>query len=125
MKRVDETNRWVRRWVMLLSMVSLLMTWIPGIKELAWSLGLGLVLGWLNFHLLLSGLRRSLRLSPSTARGAFQVGSLVRWLLVGGLLLWALLKGPHLMVWLLVLGIFGPEVLFVAEFYGRTKEESI
>ncbi len=124
MKRVDEANRLVRRWVVLLSVVSLLMTWVPGIKELAWSLGLGLVLGWLNFHLLLSGLRRALRLSPSSAPGAFQVGSFVRLLLIGGLLLWALLKGPQLMVWPVVLGILGPEVLFVVEFYGRTKEES-
>ncbi len=125
MRAVDEAYRWVRRWLWLIGGASLLLTLIPEIKDLGWSLLLGLLLGWLNFHLLLSGLRRVLKLNPGKAQGPFQVASFFRLVVVGGLLWWAVIKGPHLVAWPLLIAVFLPEILFVVKLYGRTKEESL
>jgi hypothetical protein len=124
-KRVDKAYRWVRRWILVIAAASLASTLIPGAKDLAWSFLLGLLLGGLNFHLLLSGLRRALRLHPGTAHGSFQVASFFRLIVVGGLLLWAAKQGPQLLAWPVLVGFFMPEILFFIELYGRTKEESL
>lgn len=122
--RVDRSYRTVRRGIVLLGVASLLLTFIPETKDLAWSALLGLLLGGLNFHLLLSGLRRALRLHPGTAHGSFQVASFFRLVVVGGLLLWAAVQGPRLLVWPVLVGFFLPEIMFFVEFYGGAKEES-
>ncbi len=122
--RVDRSYRTVRGGIVILGVASLLLTFIPATKDLAWSALLGLLLGGLNFHLLLSGLRRALRLHPGTAHGSFQVASFFRLVVVGGLLLWAAVQGPRLLAWPVLGGFFLPEILFFIEFYRGAKEES-
>ncbi len=124
MTPVDKAYRWVRRWLLWMGVATIALTFLPEIKDVAWSLLLGLLLGWLNFHLLLRGLSRVLRLNPGKAEGPFQVASFFRLVVIGGLLGWAASRGPDLIVWPILIGFFLPEVLFFVRFYGRAKEES-
>lgn len=121
---VGRTGRRVERIAAMTAAVSLGAALVPALKLVAFSLALGLIVGGLNHHLLLSGLRRVFRLHRRSALGAFQVAGLVRIGLVVGLIYWASQHGPHLAVLPLLVGLFIPEVLFVALWYGRTKEES-
>lgn len=121
---MGRVGRQVRRIVAVMAAVSLGFAIVPALKLVAFSSALGLILGGLNYHLLLSGLMRALRLHPGSARGAFQVASIVRLGLVVGLIYWASQHGPRLEALPLFVGLFIPEALFVALWYGRTKEES-
>lgn len=84
------------------------------VRTWAWSWTLGILIGFLNTRMLASALKRGTGLAGAGAKTLLSVSGAIRLALVLALLYWAVTRGPGVVVWPLVAGLFFPEAMLSA-----------